>query len=142
MKAFVPLLAMVPRLFTRSALVIPIPVSWMVRVFFSLSAMRVIPKSLPESSLLGSVRLSYRILSKAWVEGTAEEGENNLSQNAPTIYTAMNPPRAHETYIGGVGNQFTKENLLVAIEGVDNQAHQLSDFSLKGEGFDLFVSHG
>ena len=48
-----------------TALVIPIPVSRMVRVLFSLSGMMSIRRSLPESSLLGSERDSYRILSRA-----------------------------------------------------------------------------
>ena len=39
MKAFVPDFAMVPRLFTRSALVMPMPVSMMVSVFSALFGM-------------------------------------------------------------------------------------------------------
>lgn len=48
-----------------TVLVIPIPVSWMVRVLFSLSGMMSIRRSLPESSLLESLKASYRILSRA-----------------------------------------------------------------------------
>ena len=48
-----------------TVLVIPIPVSWMVRVLFALSGMMSIRRSLPESSLLGSLKASYRILSRA-----------------------------------------------------------------------------
>ena len=55
MKALVPDLAMVPRLLTRSALVMPIPVSIIVRVFASVSGMILISRSLPESSREGSV---------------------------------------------------------------------------------------
>lgn len=54
MKAFVPDLAMVPRLLTRSALVMPIPVSIMVNVLASVSGMILISRSLPESNRDGS----------------------------------------------------------------------------------------
>ena len=54
MKAFVPDLAMVPRLLTRSALVIPIPVSMRVNVLASVSGMILISRSLPESKRDGS----------------------------------------------------------------------------------------
>ena len=43
------------------------------------------------------------------------------------------------THVGRVGNQFPKKDFLVGIEGVDNERHQLGDFSLKGEGLDLFI---
>jgi hypothetical protein len=39
--------------------------------------------------------------------------------------------------IGGVGNQFTKEDLFVRVERIDDQAHQLRDFGCnksKGKG--------
>ena len=49
----------------RTALVIPIPVSRMVSVLASLSGMISMRRSLAESSLLGSERASYRILSRA-----------------------------------------------------------------------------
>lgn len=65
MKALVPDLAMVPRLLMRSALVIPIPVSMRVRVRSCWFGMMSIFRSFPLSSLLGSVRLSYLILSRA-----------------------------------------------------------------------------
>lgn len=58
MKAFVPDLAIVPRLLIRSALVIPIPVSVRVRVRSSLLGTMSIFRFLPLSSLEGSVRLS------------------------------------------------------------------------------------
>ena len=48
-----------------TALVIPIPVSRMVRVFASLFGMMSTRRSLPESSLLESERDSYLILSRA-----------------------------------------------------------------------------
>ena len=41
----------------------------------------------------------------------------------------------------GVGDQFTKENLFVGIESVDNQAHQLSDFSLEGKSLHIVICH-
>ena len=59
MKALVPDLAMVPRLLIISALVIPIPVSMMVRVLASRSGMILICSSLADSSLEASVRDSY-----------------------------------------------------------------------------------
>ena len=40
--------------------------------------------------------------------------------------------------IGGVGNQFSKEDILVGVEGVDNQRHQLLDISIEGI---LFFAH-
>lgn len=58
MKAFVPDFAMVPRLLIRSALVMPIPVSTMVKVRSALLGMMSIFRSLPLSSLEGSVKLS------------------------------------------------------------------------------------
>lgn len=58
MKALVPDLAMVPRLLTRSALVIPIPVSSRVRVRSRGLGTMSILRSFPVSSLEGSVRLS------------------------------------------------------------------------------------
>ena len=48
-----------------TALVIPIPVSRMVRVLLALSGIISTRRSLPESSLLGSESASYRILSRA-----------------------------------------------------------------------------
>ena len=65
MNCRVPDLAMVPRLLTRSALVIPIPVSMTVKVLSSLFGMIVIFISFSESNTDGSVRLWYRILSNA-----------------------------------------------------------------------------
>lgn len=66
MKALVPDLAMVPRLLMRSALVMPIPVSTRVRVRSCWLGMMSIFRSFPLSSLDGSVRLSYLILSRAY----------------------------------------------------------------------------
>ena len=66
MKALVPDLAMVPRLLIKSALVIPIPVSTMVRVQSCLLKIRLMCNFFPESSFPGSVRLLYQmILSRA-----------------------------------------------------------------------------
>ena len=56
---------MVPRLLIKSALVIPVPVFTMVRVRSCLFGMRLMCSSFPESNLLGSVKLSYLILSRA-----------------------------------------------------------------------------
>ena len=59
MKALVPDLAMVPRLLIISALVIPIPVSMMVRVLASRSGTILMYSSFWDSSLEASVRDSY-----------------------------------------------------------------------------------
>ena len=45
MNALVPDLAMVPKLLMRSALVIPMPESWMVKVLFALSGISLILRS-------------------------------------------------------------------------------------------------
>ncbi len=37
--------------------------------------------------------------------------------------------------VGGVGNQFAQENVLVGIQGMDHQLQQLFDFGLEAEGF-------
>ena len=58
MNAFVPLLAMVPKLLTRSALVMPIPVSMIVKVLSALFGISSILSSLVLSSFVGSVKLS------------------------------------------------------------------------------------
>lgn len=48
-----------------------------------------------------------------------------------------------DTYVRRVRDQFTDEYLLVRVEGVDDQAHQLSDLGLEGEGFNFIgVHHG
>ena len=52
---FVPDLAMVPKLLTMSALVMPMPVSRMERILFSLSGVMRMKSSLPESRTEGSV---------------------------------------------------------------------------------------
>lgn len=39
--------------------------------------------------------------------------------------------------IGRVGDQLTEEDFLVRVEGVDDEAHQLGDLGLEGEGLDL-----
>ena len=64
-KALVPDLAIVPRLLTRSALVIPTPVSRMVSVPSSLLGVMRMYNSFSESSCVGSVRAEYLILSSA-----------------------------------------------------------------------------
>ena len=47
--------------------------------------------------------------------------------------------RERETYIRGIADEFTKEDLFVAVEGVDDQAEKLVDLSLESEG--LCISH-
>ncbi len=59
---------MVPRLLMRSALVMPMPVSTIVSVRSFRLGVSSILRSLHESSLLGSVKLSYLILSNACFE--------------------------------------------------------------------------
>ena len=44
-----------------------------------------------------------------------------------------------ETYIRGIANEFTKEDLFVAVEGVDDQAEKLVDVSLECKS--LCISH-
>ena len=86
MNAFVPDLAMVPKLLTKSALVMPIPVSWIVRVLLAGSGVILMCRSLHESNFDGSVRLSYlkeciksrivtRILQKWISETEAHRGD-------------------------------------------------------------------
>ena len=82
MKDLVPDFAMVPRLFTRSALVIPMPVSWIVTVLSSLLGVMVIFNSFSESRTVGSVRLWYLILSKAWVCGVGIVNGSNVALTA------------------------------------------------------------
>lgn len=43
-------------------------------------------------------------------------------------------------YIGSVADEFTQENLLVTVEGVDDEAEELVNLSLEREG--LSVCHG
>merc|ERR1719247_484274 len=43
--------------------------------------------------------------------------------------------------IGGVGDELTKEDLLVRIERVDDQRHQLVDLSLEGESLYFWCCH-
>ena len=44
-----------------------------------------------------------------------------------------------DTYIGGVADELTKEDLLVAVEGVDDEREQLVDLGLEGKS--LGVGH-
>ena len=85
MKALVPDLAMVPRLLIISALVIPIPVSMMVRVLASRSGMILICSSLADSSLEASVRDSYL---KKWNNFRAIKSKklgNTVIENCPPV---------------------------------------------------------
>jgi hypothetical protein len=44
--------------------------------------------------------------------------------------------------VGGIGDKFSEEDLLVGVEGVDDQAHQLLDVSVEGEVLSrLFLAH-
>ena len=42
-----------------------------------------------------------------------------------------------EAYIRSIADEFTQENLLVAVEGVDDEAEKLVDLSLESEGFSV-----
>lgn len=59
MNALVPDLVIAPRVLIKSSLVIPILVPTIVRVWSYLSGVRLMCSCFPESSLLGSVKLSY-----------------------------------------------------------------------------------
>merc|ERR1719318_1134058 len=122
---------MVPKLLIRSALVIPTPLSIIARVRSSLLGMIWIFMSLPESSLPGSVRDSYLILSRA-----SEELE---------IFAGIEFAGFCEGFISdfvegvrGIGDQLSEENLFVGVESVDDEGHELSDLSLEGKGFHFF----
>jgi len=41
--------------------------------------------------------------------------------------------RSNKSYIRGIADEFTKENLLVAVESVDDKTEKLVDLSLEGE---------
>jgi hypothetical protein len=42
-----------------------------------------------------------------------------------------------ESYIGGVGDELAEEDLLVGVEGVDDEREELVDLGLEGEGLGL-----
>ena len=45
--------------------------------------------------------------------------------------------------IGGIGNQLSQKDFLVAVKGMDHQLEQLTNFSLKAERFSTsFLAHG
>lgn len=137
MKALVPDFAMVPRLLMRSALVIPIPVSIIVSVRSCLLGMTSILRSFPLSSLVGSVRLSYLILSRAY------NIRNRNIFNFHTEYiTHTFSLYCTRTYIRGIGNKLPEKDLLVGIKSVDDEGHQLSNLRLEGKGLSLlFLAH-
>ena len=51
-----------------------------------------------------------------------------------------NGERKWKTHVGGVTDELTKKDLLVAVEGVDDETEKLVDLSLESEG--LAVGHG
>lgn len=51
----------------------------------------------------------------------------------------MNEESKKHAYIGRVADEFTQENLLIAVEGVDDKAKELVDLSLECKG--LSVCH-
>lgn len=61
-----------------------------------------------------------------------------ITKGTKTKWTQLFRKMASNTYIGWIGNQFSKENFFVRVEGVDDQWHKLSNFSLKSESFNFF----
>jgi hypothetical protein len=49
--------------------------------------------------------------------------------------------RAAETYIRGIADELTKEDLLVAVESVDDEAQKLVNLRLERKGLRLGLSH-
>lgn len=45
--------------------------------------------------------------------------------------------KKYRTYIRGIADELTEKNLLVAVEGVDDQTQELVDLSLESERFNL-----
>ena len=46
------------------------------------------------------------------------------------------------THIRGVGDELSEEDLLVGVEGVNDQRHQLSNLSLESEGLHILLHCG
>ena len=44
--------------------------------------------------------------------------------------------------VRGVGDELSEEDLLVGVEGVDDQTHQLGDLRLEGEGLSALLLLG
>ena len=98
---------MVPRFFTSSSCVMPMPVSSMVRV--------------PALGVGDDADLERGLLPEQL--GLGHGAEAQLVQR-----------------VGRVGDQLAQEDLLVAIERVDDQVEQLIDLSLERMGLPLAVS--
>jgi len=120
MNCLVPDLAMVPRLFTKSDFVKPIPVSWMIKVLFALSGMMEILRSFSESRTDGSERELYRILSRA-----SEALEIN-SRRKTAVSLALYVVRFKILMT-------SKHTLFVRIDGVNDEREKLRNFSLELE---------
>ena len=117
MNCLVPDRAMVPRLFTKSDLVKPIPVSWITKVLFSLSGMMEILRSFSESSTHGSDRELYLILSRASEALEINSRKKTVAQLACILSV--------ETY--------TILTLFIRINCVDDKGEELRNLSLELE---------
>jgi len=49
------------------------------------------------------------------------------------VHERRKASKKNKSYIRGIANEFTKENLLVAVESVDYETEKLVDLSLEGE---------
>ena len=122
MTCFVPDLAIVPKLLTSSALVMP---KWKKDIDD-------LKMDLTNSSVHDGQRLVGLVRSDLDVQVLACFQLLRLGQGLVADLVQG---------VGRVRNEFAQEDFLVAVEGVDDQAHQLRDFGLEGEGFIVLVSH-
>jgi len=120
MNCLVPDLAMVPRLFTKSDFVKPIPVSWMTKVLFALSGIMEILRSFSESRTDASERELYRILSRA---SEALEINSRRKTAVPLVFVCS----ISKTMVT------PEHTLLVRVDGVNDEREKLRDFSLELE---------
>lgn len=118
MNCLVPDRAMVPRLFTKSDLVKPIPVSWITKVLPSLSGMMEILRSFSLSSTDGSDRELYLILSSA-----SEALEIN-SRRKTVIQLALQILNAETNMI---------RTLFIRVNCINDKGEELRNFSLELE---------
>ena len=62
---------------------------------------------------------------------------NNASKEKEKRSSVRNREKRRRTHIGGVADKLAKEDLLVGVEGVDDQAEELVNLRLEGEGLRL-----
>ena len=101
-KFLVPERAMVPRCETRSSSFMPMPVSEMVRVFFSSSSVEVDARS---------------------VDAIADEGLELVVGEGEVAELVER--------VGGVGDELAEEDLRVRVERMDDQLQELANFGLE-----------